>query len=87
MSWSVSLIGAPAKVIEVLDTNATKLRGESLAEYTEALPHLRGLVSLVVGDGICVKLSASGHASFSTSAVKTSGYISVALDQFYGLLV
>jgi hypothetical protein len=94
MSWSVSFIGSPTKVIAALDKQAESLTGQSLSEYQEALPHLKGLVAQAVGENVAVRLSASGHASFalphvvgeSGAPVKTSGNISVKLDQEYGLL-
>lgn len=91
MSWSVQFIGTPEAVNRALDEQLEKMvEGQSKAEFAEAQPHLKALVSQIVGERIVVKLTASGHATFNESPgvrVKTYGVVSVALDQFYGLVV
>lgn len=38
MSWSIKLVGKPAKVVEALDAESAKLSGQCKAEYDAALP-------------------------------------------------
>jgi hypothetical protein len=85
MSWSVSFVGKPEKVIAALNADIAKLSDQSLAEYQDVLPHLTGLVEQAAGPRVCVRLRAAGHAT-RINGTKTEGHISVSLDQEYGLL-
>lgn len=82
MSWSVSVIGKPEKVVEKL---AAYVPGneQSNREYEEAKPHLQALVSLAVGQDYLVQLEASGHVNFAADGTKIFGNISVNLHQCY----
>jgi hypothetical protein len=44
MSWSVSAIGRPEKVIEYFKEEAAKLSGQSRVEIDAAMPHVLGLL-------------------------------------------
>jgi len=81
MSWSISMIGTPAGVVDGLKRNSDLLCGQSREEYDAAKPHLIGLVEQVVGQK--VKLNACGSAAFH-DGVKKHGSCSVSLDAFYG---
>ena len=69
MSWSVSFIGTPEKVIEALEKESTRLTDQSKKEFDFALPHLIGLIALNYGPGYfnAVKLEANGHGYFNAS--------------------
>lgn len=83
MSWSIQIIGKPDKINERLEKYSESLSDLSKAEFDEALPHLTGLVSQVVGEGVLIKLNASGHATF-VQGKKTYGYVVVAIEPLYG---
>lgn len=85
MSWGIQLIGKPDKINERLQKYSESLRDQSKAEFDEAMPHLQALISQMVGENLLVKLSASGHASFS-GGEKTYAQVSVAIDPLYGEL-
>ena len=87
MSWSLTVIGKPEKVVEQLSAySGTFADAQSNQEYEEARPHLQALVSLCVGETL-VNLSANGHADFNAESKKTSGVVSVQLSPFYAKLV
>lgn len=86
MSWSVSMIGKPERVVEELSKYSETISGQSKAEYEEARPHLQSLVLLCVGQDLLVKLDASGHANFDSTSTKTYGNVQVSLSQFYSKL-
>jgi hypothetical protein len=82
MSWSVQLIGSPKGVSSELNRIAEGMAaGQSKDEFLEAMPHLNGLLSQVIGPS--VKLDASGSATI-TDGAKSYGSISVSLTCFYG---
>lgn len=85
MSWSVSIIGKPEKVVEKLGLYVPG-NEQSNREYEEARPHLQALISLAVGQGYLIQLDASGHANFDVSGTKTYGTVNVNLRQFYSQL-
>ncbi len=89
MSWSVSFIGKPEKVIEALEANSTKLNGQSKEEFDNALPHLIGLLKLNFGPGYysTVKLEASGHATKSEDPQYSYSTLNVKMEPLAGLLV
>lgn len=92
MSWTVSMIGRPAKVAEALDAHSETMTGQSRTEYDAALPHLKALVlenfSHSVGGGAepCVRLEASGYRNAIDTA-QTQLACSVKLDTFYATLL
>lgn len=45
MSWSVSLIGTPKKVVEALEAVNSGLEGQSRDEWGAAKPHISALVA------------------------------------------
>ena len=85
MSWSIQLIGKPDKINERLQEYSETLRDQSKAEFDEAAPHLAALISQIVGEGVLIKLKASGHATF-TDGKKTYGVVQVAIEPLYGEL-
>jgi hypothetical protein len=85
MSWSVSFIGKPEKVIEALQKQSETLTGESKKEYDSALPHLIGLVNENFGTSYPVKLAASGHGT--VYADKSDRQLTASIELVYGLLV
>lgn len=85
MSWSISFIGKPEKVVEALTAQSAQLNGQSKEEYDSALPHLIGLVNENFGTGYPVKLAASGHGTVYTD--KSDRQLSASIDTIYGLLV
>ena len=99
MSWSISFIGQPVKVIEALKEESAKLTGQSKIEYDSALPHLVGLVENNFATDGCgytpplVKLNASGSGTArkdpSTGDVEKQLQRScrVSLEDFYSKLV
>ncbi len=84
MSWSITVIGKPARVIEELNSYSDTLTGQSKAEYDEAKPNLAGLIALNIGENL-VKITASGHATF-VEGKKTYGCPAVIIENFYAKL-
>lgn len=85
MSWSVSFIGKPEKVIEALTAYSEKMNGQSKVEYDSALPHLIGLMNENYGIDYPVKLAASGHGTVYTD--RSDRQLAVSIETIYGLLV
>ena len=44
MSWSISLIGTPDKIVAALDAEAARQSGQCKLEFDEALPGLKTIV-------------------------------------------
>lgn len=86
MSWSISIIGKPDKVVEELSVYSDTLTGQSKIEYDEAKPHLQALISQNLGENIIVNLQASGHANFDSEGKRTYGACTVNLSLLYGKL-
>lgn len=86
MSWSVSCLGKPAKVIEYLESEETKSRCGTRDEYEAALPHIVGIVALnqfpEQNDYVepVLKVEASGSAYTVNGERKTSS-CRVSVDQ------
>ena len=87
MSWSVQAVGRVEAVKRAVEQEFARY-GEpsstniSRAEFEAAKPHLLGLLDQIVGEKNAVKLSASGHgtwsgATASTPDTKTNGVISI----------
>jgi hypothetical protein len=74
MSYSISLLGTPENICKALDEQSLTLTGQSKAEFDEALPHLKGLVSQNSGTNkdVAYSLNASGHGYVSTSQPEQS---------------
>ena len=88
MSWSISFIGTPEKVVEALTAQSAQLSGESKKEYDSALPHLVGLVNENFGTLYPVKIMASGHGTtYTDSPDKSQRQMSASIEAVYGLLV
>jgi hypothetical protein len=67
MSWSVSVIGEPDKIIAHLEDLSVNQGGQSKVEFDDVLPHLIGLVkqnfSDTGQDPPVLKLAANGHGA------------------------
>lgn len=86
MSWSVQFIGKPENVVAALDKYGESLTGHSKEEFDDAKPALQALVRGNVGQ--TVSLNASGHGSFASDGMKTSGTVTCTLASIYaGILV
>ena len=83
MSWSVTFIGKPEHVVSALDRRANEMEdGQSKIEYTDALPHIKGLVSQNFGvNPPIVKVAASGHG------YERGRQCGVSIELIYGELV
>ena len=46
MSWSISYIGSPEKIIAALDRHSESISGKSKEEFDDALPHIKALVNM-----------------------------------------
>ena len=92
MSWFISYLGTPAKIVEALQAESAKQTGQSKVEFDSALPHLVGLV----GDNFSpegepvpiLQLSASGSGVAQTDATtnttkQTRRSLSVKLERIY----
>jgi hypothetical protein len=86
MSWSISFIGKPEKVVEALEAHSDKLTDYSKVEYDKILPSLVNVVQQNFGFDYLVKLEASGHGHIENGVPKNS-QCKVHLDLMYGLLV
>lgn len=89
MSWSFSAVGKPEAVLRALDTQNANLTDYSKAEWEEAKPALKALVSANVGT-VAVRVSASGHGSWAAApdapATKVSGQCSCVIESLYGFV-
>lgn len=64
MSYSVTFIGTPEKIVEALEEYSTKISGPSKEEYENALPSIVALVKLNKSTyPSLLKVGAYGHAS------------------------
>lgn len=87
MSWSISFIGKPEKVVEALEAHSSKLDGYSKVEYDKALPHMVGIVKENFGnEGELVKCTASGHG-YIVNNVPQQGHLNCEITSIYGILV
>lgn len=92
MSWSVSYLGAPDKIVEQLDKDSEKLTGQSKEEFDAAKPHLQALLKENIPDADrgygpqIVKLDASGSGS-KTDGKITSQSCSVKIEPIFGRLL
>lgn len=65
MSWSVSFIGTPEKIVEALEKYGAGLDGQSKKEFDEALPCMIGLVKLNFNAAypqLAIAIIANGHS-------------------------
>lgn len=87
MSWSISFIGKPEKVVEALEAYSEKLTGPSKEEYDKALPNMASLVKQNFGnEGELVSVTANGNGYFENGVAK-NGRCNVKVDSVYGILV
>ena len=65
MSWSISILGKPEKVVEAIEEHSSTLNGQCKLEFDDAKPHLVGLVRQNFGqhEGLLIDLVASGSGS------------------------
>lgn len=89
MSWSVSLIGTPEKVIEALSKQSENSSGQTKVEFDSVLP---GLIRLAqqnfetTGTPVVIQIEGSGHGT-AVGDAQLSRYCSVSVKRIYGLLV
>lgn len=89
MSWSISFIGRPEKVVEALEGYVAKtgISGPSKEEYEKALPLMVGIVNQNFGnEGELVQVSASGSGTYSGGEPQNSR-CNVKIDNVWGVLV
>jgi len=87
MSWSISFIGAPEKIVTALQENSEKLSGQSKIEYDSALSSLVGLVKENFGGANqLLKINASGHG-FANSVEQLTRQCTVSIEVFYSTLL
>lgn len=89
MSWSISFIGRPEKVVEALEGYVAKsgISGPSAEEYEKALPLMVGIVQQNFGnEGELVQVSASGSGTYVGGEPKNSR-CNVKIDNIWGVLV
>jgi hypothetical protein len=89
MSWSISAIGSPSKIIERLEAESERIssnpKDRSRAEFDEAKPHLIALVkqNIQSTSAQVISLSASGSASWNGDE-KTHSNCAVKIEGLYG---
>jgi hypothetical protein len=87
MSWHVSFIGTPERVVKALEDNSQRLDGQSKLEYDSASPHLVGIVRENFGEeGVLLKVTASG-SGYSVNGDQKSRSCVTSIERIYGLLV
>lgn len=90
MSWSISLIGKPNKVVEALNANSAKLDGQSKVEFDDALPHLVALANQNFESDEqytpLIKLDANGHGTAHGGEQKSRTF-KCSIERIYGVLV
>jgi hypothetical protein len=89
MSWSISFIGTPEKIITALQEYSARLGGgQSKVEYDSVLPHLIGLVKDNFSPTTpLVRISASGYGTATTDGRQIERQCTVNLERVYALLV
>lgn len=86
MSWSVSFIGTPDKIVVALENQSGKLSDQSKVEYDSVLPHLIGIVRENFGDDSAVlHLNANGHG-YAEKGEQKNRNLTVELKRIYGIL-
>jgi hypothetical protein len=86
MSWSISFIGKPEKVVEALEAHSNKLSDYSKVEYDKVLPSIVNIIQQNFGFDYLVKVDASGHGHIS-DGVPQNSQCKVNVDLMYGVLV
>lgn len=86
MSWSLSMLGEPQKVVEALEDFSNNLEGQSKDEFEKVLPGLKAILSQNVGNGMLVRVEANGHAQI-VEGITTYGTCNVKIGTEYVILV
>lgn len=87
MSWSITLIGRPEKVVEALNEQSAKMQGQSKVEFDSVLPALITLAQQNFGtEGWLIKVTGSGHGS-TMDGVQIERYCTASVERVYGVLV
>lgn len=88
MSWSVSYIGKPEKIVEALNQHTSSLSGQSLEEYQDALPYLIGIVqqNLNTDYDLILNFSAGG-SGYRADGVYKHKSCTIKLEQMYGKIL
>jgi hypothetical protein len=89
MSWNVSFIGKPEKVVEALKAYSEKLSGQSKVEFDSVCPGLITLAEQNFGgpNDVLVNVTAAGHGTASADGTQIERYCTAKLERVYGLLV
>ena len=74
MSWSISLIGTPEKIVSALEEQSTKLTGNSKSEFDGVLPHVSELLKMnyTSGEPPVMQITGSGHAGDGYGSVQVN---------------
>lgn len=88
MSWSISLMGKPEKVVEALKAHSEKLNGQSKVEYDDALPNMLGIVQQNFGhETQLISVVANGHGSVNGEGKQLNRQVQMEIKAVYALLV
>jgi hypothetical protein len=91
MSWSVSLIGQPDKLVEALEAESARLTGQCKEEFDAAKPHIAGLVNQNYqrAEGVAAPvLQLEAHGSgYKSNGVEQYRSAAVTLKPLIGRLV
>lgn len=94
MSWSVSYLGRPAKIVEALVAESSRLEGQSKAEFDEALPHMTALLNMnfTLENSFGrvepqIRFTANGHGSVGADNKKLSSVFQMKIEHDYVNLV
>jgi len=84
MSWSITLIGTPDKLVEKLERESDKLSGQSKIEYDAALGFICGLIQQNYEKDTppILKIEAAGHGEASIR-----NQCAVSIQRVYGEFV
>ena len=89
MSWNITLVGTPDKIVKVLETYGEGLNGLSQEEFGNAQPHLSALVSQnknESGNPPAIRLTGSGH-SYSNPEGKVSASFQCSIENLGQALI
>lgn len=90
MSWTVSLIGTPAKIVEKLDSiSASMGEGYSKQEFDAATPGIKTLVNqnfITSGEKVVVHLEANGYG-YHNNEGQIEGSCNVSIKRLNGALL
>lgn len=90
MSWSIAIIGHPAKIDAKLAELSNKFDSQTKVEFDDALPHLSALVrqnwNPADQEQPVIKLEASGHG-YAVNGDQKQRTLKASIESFWATIV